>query len=404
MPSPPVDHPAAPYTYPLPAERIALHPPAQRQDARLLVRSPQGQLRHHRVLDLVGLLPSDTLLVVNHSKVIHARMWARKRTGGRVEVLCLEPVAPSVDHAVSLASGPGVVWRCLLGGKRIQPSDVLTLDGGVTAHVLNRQDAESDVAFQWTDGRCFADILQALGVPPLPPYIKRGAEPQDTQRYQTVYADPAGSVAAPTAGLHFTPQLLEALQAAGVGLCRLTLHVGAGTFRPLQAATLGGHAMHPERFELSAPALAQLCAHHAAGKPVVAVGTTALRTLESLVRCGHAVMRGARPGPLALDVPQWSGCDDGELPSAAEALEALRQHLGPARTAGGVTRLMIAPGVPIRSVTGLMTNFHQPASTLLLLVAALVGHPQWRQMYQVALDEGYRFLSYGDSSLLWAPR
>ncbi|SFQ73332.1 S-adenosylmethionine:tRNA ribosyltransferase-isomerase [Hymenobacter arizonensis] len=402
------------FTYPLPAERIASEPLPDRTASRLLV-SRNGTLTDKHFRDLPHELPAGAMLVFNDTRVVRARLLARRPTGGQVELFCLEPVAPHRSLELALQQTGQCTWRCLVGnGRRWKEGPVLlefeTADGQQATLWAERQAQEAGTAlidFRWEPASLpFAEVLRAGGHLPLPPYLGRLDTPTDAVRYQTVYAAAEGAVAAPTAGLHFTPELLTELQQQGFSTGHVTLHVGAGTFQPVKAEHMADHPMHTEPILVSAALLRQLLAHRP--RPVLAVGTTSLRTLESLYWLGVGLLRATEVDATQevgeLRMTQWQPYDMAEAAasiSAEMALEALLQHLAATGTdtLQASTRLLIAPGYTFRLVDGLITNFHQPESTLLLLVAALMG-PEWRTLYNHALTEGYRFLSYGDSSLL----
>jgi len=409
----PRDIPIDDFAYDLPEERIAQHPLAERGGSRLLVRR-EGVIRDHRFQDLPGLLPPDALLVLNETRVVNARLLFRNATGARIEVLCLEPADGGPVERAFAARG-ACEWHALVGNaKKWKRGETLLHPGtaGPGAHGTLRAERIADrVRFMWEPANLpFAEVLERVGHVPLPPYIKRPDAAMDKDRYNTVFARHQGSVAAPTASLHFTPGVLRGLRARGIATTGLTLHVGAGTFLPVKSARMSGHAMHREQVRVPLSALEAIAARLGRA-PIVAVGTTALRTLESvywhgarLLGCsGDAVVeRGA-----GMDIGQWEpyGRPDGDLPGAAEALDAVIAWVradGMGELAGS-TRLLIAPGYGFRFADALVTNFHQPRSTLLLLVAAFVG-PAWREVYDHALEGGYRFLSYGDGSLLWRDR
>ena len=399
------------FHYELPAGRIAPEPLADRAASRLLV-SRRGVISDKTFRDLPGELPAGSLLIFNDTRVVRARLLAQRPTGGAVELFCLEPVAPHRALEPALQQTGAATWRCLVGNGRRWKSGPVSLEfqfAGQPATLWAERRAheasgESLVDFRWEPASLpFAEVLRAAGHLPLPPYLHRAATPADAVRYQTVYAAHEGAVAAPTAGLHFTPELLAELAARGIATGQLTLHVGAGTFQPVKAETMAEHPMHAEPIIVSAELLRQLLAHRP--RPVIAVGTTSLRTLESLYWLGAALVRAGPTPPAALEVSQWqpyAALPPGAADVPAEAaLQALLAHLEATGSAAveASTRLLIAPGYRFRLVQGLITNFHQPESTLLLLVAALLG-PGWRAVYDHALRQGYRFLSYGDSSLL----
>jgi S-adenosylmethionine:tRNA ribosyltransferase-isomerase len=340
--------------------------------------------------------------------VVRARLLAQRPSGGQVELFCLEPVAPHRALEPALQQTGHATWRCLVGNGRRWKSGPVQLDfealGQPATLWAERQareaSGESLVDFRWEPAALpFAEVLRAAGHLPLPPYLHRPDTAQDAVRYQTVYAAREGAVAAPTAGLHFTPEVLAELAARGLASGHVTLHVGAGTFQPVKADTMADHPMHAEPIIVQASLLRQLLAHRAAAAgPVIAVGTTSLRTLESLYWLGAAL---AHDPNAPLEVSQWQPYADGPAVAPSAALQALLDYLERTGSAAveASTRLLIAPGYRFQLVQGLITNFHQPESTLLLLVAALIG-PAWRQVYDHALAHGYRFLSYGDSSLL----
>ncbi|GAA4346871.1 S-adenosylmethionine:tRNA ribosyltransferase-isomerase [Hymenobacter saemangeumensis] len=398
------------FTYALPAERIAPEPLPDRGGSRLLL-SRSGRIQDRQFRDLPAELPAGSLLVFNDTRVVRARLFARRPSGGQVELFCLEPVAPHRAIEPAMQQTGECVWKCLVGnGKRWKSGPVLLefeangQPATLQAERLEAGDGFSLVRFSWQPGELpFAEVLRGAGHLPLPPYLNRADTDVDAVRYQTVYAAHEGAVAAPTAGLHFTPEILEQLRQQGFGTAQVTLHVGAGTFQPVKAGQMAGHAMHGEPFVVSAGLIRQLQAQ--AGQPVIAVGTTSMRTLESLYWLGaglvRAAGRGSTPPDAALHVGQWQPYEEGAEVAVAAALQALLAYMeqytdGELRA---TTQLLIAPGYRFRIVQGLITNFHQPESTLLLLVAALIGE-HWRQVYEHALAQGYRFLSYGDSSLL----
>ncbi len=395
------------FHYDLPADRIAPEPLPDRSASRLLV-SRAGRITDKIFRDLPGELPPDALLIFNDTQVVRARLLAHRPTGGAVELFCLEPVAPHRALELALQQTAACTWRCLVGNGRRWKTGPVSLDfsfAGQPATLWAERQAteaggESLIDFRWEPTSLpFAEVLRAAGHLPLPPYLHRTDTAADAVRYQTVYAAHEGAVAAPTAGLHFTPELLAELAERGIASGQVTLHVGAGTFQPVKAETMADHAMHAEPIIVQASLLRQLLTHRP--RPVIAVGTTSLRTLESLYWLGAALVR--QPAPPALQVAQWQPYEEvtGEPITTEAALQALLTYLDTTGSEAleASTRLLIAPGYRFRLVQGLITNFHQPESTLLLLVAALLG-PDWRAVYDHALAHGYRFLSYGDSSLL----
>ena len=396
------------YTYALPDERIAKYPLAERDASKLLIYRG-GQIRETLFRSLPDCLPDGALLVFNNTRVIRARLLFRKDTGAMIEIFCLEPALPS-DYEQSFAQTDHCTWHCLVGNSKRWKSGQLhtTVTVGSEPVTLSAErisvagEAGDLVDFHWDNPCCtFSDVLEAVGVLPIPPYLHRETEAQDLQTYQTVYSKVKGSVAAPTAGLHFTPAVLAELDARGIEREEVTLHVGAGTFRPVKSDTIGGHAMHTEHFAVTRRTVDRLLA-----KPehVIAVGTTSVRTLESLYYIGCALARGGadESADEAFTVGQWEPYDaDAPTLTAEEALRAILSYLdrrGMDRL-WAATQIIIAPGYPFKIVRGMVTNFHQPQSTLLLLVSAFVGG-DWRTIYDYALAHDFRFLSYGDSSLL----
>lgn len=392
------------YWYDLPAERIAKYPLAQRDASRLLLHR-QGQIEEDIYHNLPQHLPQGTLMLFNNTKVIPARLHMAKATGGMVEIFCLEPVG---ELSLEMAKHGETEWKCLVGGAKKWKEGPVTASWGdndgqihlLSAEIIERGQTHFHIKFRWQpEGYTFAEVLSSIGQIPLPPYLNREAEDLDRERYQTIYADLEGSVAAPTAGLHFTDALFENLQQKDIELAYVTLHVGAGTFKPLSAPTIGDHDMHAEYFDVPRGLIEKLLLAQQRERPVIAVGTTTLRTLESLYLMGCKLLK--NPGSTSftlpdLEIKQWDAYQT-EFAPVEKALEALLQWLdgqGQERLVAK-TKLLIAPGYQVKMIQGLCTNFHQPGSTLLLLVAALVGE-EWKRVYQYALEHGFRFLSYGD--------
>ena len=389
------------YDYPLPEERIAKYPLAERDASSLLVLKDnviqKSQFRH-----IGNFLPVESMLIFNETKVIRARLQFRKSTGSRIEVFCLEP---EQDYQVAFAAPSPVRWKCLVGnakrwkeGKLAMTLNVKGVDTTLFAERLSYNDQHSEIEFSWTPASLpFASVIEAAGEIPLPPYLHRDAEPEDRDRYQTVFAKYDGSVAAPTAGLHFTQPLIAALREQGFTFDEVTLHVGAGTFRPVATATIGEHPMHSETIVIRKSLIENLIQH--IGKPIIPVGTTSTRTLESLYWIG--VMLAAQGMELRqLHLEQWFPYGTHPNLDTKEALQQVVDYLNQHRLTRleASSALMIAPSYKMRVITGLITNFHQPKSTLLLLVSALIGE-RWKECYRFALDNGFRFLSYGDSCL-----
>ena len=391
----------ADYDYPLPDERIAKFPLAQRDQSKLLVYR-HGEIGESLFHNIGDHLPDGTLLMFNDTRVIHARLFFRKATGATIEVFCLEPYHMPVAQAFEQREH--CTWLCFVGNNKKWKEGPLErtaeIGGKAVTLTATRHEAVGNawvVELRWTGGFSLAEIIDAMGVIPLPPYLNREAEKEDNDRYQTVYAHQEGSVAAPTAGLHFTPELLDSLRARGVETDFITLHVGAGTFKPVSTETIGEHEMHVEQIEISRSNIQRVLDHM--GHPLIPVGTTTVRTLESVYWFG--VHLHDNPALDAMHVGQWDPytLEARHVDTATayrNVLDWMDRH--GVETLHGDTRLMIAPGYKYHVISGLITNFHQPKSTLLLLVSALVGD-DWRDCYRYALDHGFRFLSYGDSCL-----
>lgn len=404
------------FDYNLPDERIPRHPLRQRDACKLLLSRPDGIICHRRFQELPALLPPATMLVCNDTKVINARITFHKTTGSRIEVFLLEPIEPS-DYVLTFQARGRCIWNCLVGNLKRWKEGALTLeinpegsDSPVTlsARRLNPTGGNAHaIEFTWDNPAVtFASVVEAAGFIPIPPYLKRESEQSDSTDYQTVYADVKGSVAAPTAGLHFTNNVFDDLHAHNIPIEKLTLHVGAGTFQPVKSDNIGDHPMHTETFSVTHELIRRLIRHKKAHRPLAAVGTTTVRTLESLPYIGAAIMR----GDYSMHVTQWeayepetSGFDTME---ALEAIDRRLAELGEDSLTAS-TAIMIAPGFKWRMVDAMVTNFHQPQSTLLLLVSSFLGEekgePRWRKIYDEALENDYRFLSYGDACLFFPP-
>lgn len=389
------------YDYPLPDERIAKYPLAERDASKLLVLK-DNKICASQFRNIGEFLPKDALLVFNETKVIRARLQFQKETGSHIEVFCLEP---DDDYQIAFSSASPVRWKCLVGNSKRWREGLLSMPltvGGqqvtLNANRIERNDQYSEIEFSWEPSSLpFASILEAAGEIPLPPYLHRDAEPEDRDRYQTVFAKYDGSVAAPTAGLHFTKPLINKLGNSGLQFDEVTLHVGAGTFRPVATETIGEHAMHSETIIVRKSLIERLIGQ--IGKNIIPVGTTSTRTLESLYWIG--MMLHEQGMELRnLHVEQWYPYENHDALPTTEALQNIVNYLDLHQLTRleASTSLIIAPSYKMRVITGLITNFHQPKSTLLLLVSALIGE-RWKQCYQFALDNGFRFLSYGDSCL-----
>ncbi len=393
----------AEYDYPLPDERIAKYPLAQRDSSKLLLYN-KGVVSEDVFSNLPKYIPQNALVVFNNTKVIQARLRFRKETGALIEVFCLEPEQPC-DYQQIFLETKECVWQCLVGNSNRWKGGVLSQVvevGGknVTLSVerVGGPAAVNHVRFSWDGGVSFAELLEAAGELPIPPYLNRRTEESDTRTYQTVYSKIKGSVAAPTAGLHFTPAVLEALTTAGIEREEVTLHVGAGTFKPVKSELIADHEMHEEYIEVRKALIEKIVA---AGGEAVAVGTTSVRTLESLYFLGELVAENPSVTQDELHVNQWTPYNREHSLTTVDSLKALLEWMernGLDRVHSH-TQIMIAPGYRYRIVKAIVTNFHQPKSTLLLLVSAFVDG-DWRTIYDYALANGFRFLSYGDSSLL----
>ncbi len=391
------------FTYELPDERIAKYPLPERDKSKLLIWN-SGKITDDRFYNLPDYLPDHSLLVFNNTKVIRARMLFQKDSGARIEVFCLEPAFP-VDYQLAFQTTGSCTWLCMVGNLKKWKSGLLRKQVNVngqsvemTAEQANPKD-RSLITFRWNNPEVtFSQLIEAAGILPIPPYLHRETEPGDLERYQTVYSKIKGSVAAPTAGLHFTEQVFNALDQKGHKRAELTLHVGAGTFQPVKSETISGHDMHTEHLIIGRDFVEQVLAH--TGK-LIAVGTTSVRTLESLYWLGVQILGNQIFDPVNLHVTQWEayGEYDWEY-TTRQAFEALLSFMDKYKqnflTAS--TQIIIVPGYRFRVIDGMVTNFHQPQSTLLLLISAFLGNA-WKTIYEHALANDYRFLSYGDSNL-----
>lgn len=388
------------FDYPLSPPQIAEYPLERRDSSKLLVYQ-NGVIWDEAFNQIASFLPESAMLALNNTRVIEARLLFQKETGGVIEIFCLEPFQPS-QIALAMEHSSPVQWRCLIGGASKWKSGQLLTKPllieekkvTLTAKYIRKEEDSFIVELSWNSDNSCAEIMAAAGNIPLPPYIKRASENTDAERYQTVFAAEKGSVAAPTAALHFTPEVFESLAQKGIQPNYLTLHVGAGTFKPVKSETIAEHTMHAEAFTVTTDFLKILLA----AKTIVAVGTTSLRTLESLYWFGVKV-KGRKP---EMTLSQWEAYElEGKL-DYKESIQALLDHLQETgeQELQCRTSLLIQPGYRFRSADALITNFHQPRSTLLLLVAAFIGE-DWKRVYEHALANSYRFLSYGDSSLLW---
>jgi S-adenosylmethionine:tRNA ribosyltransferase-isomerase len=395
------------YTYALPDKRIAKYPLPQRDSSKLLVYN-DGNITEDTYSHMASYIPSGALMVFNQTKVVNARLLFKKPSGGAIEVFCLAPHEQYADIQTAMQQKGSVLWECMIGGaSKWKHGMVLELhnespDFTVYAQIAERNPSAYIVKLDWSDASLtFAEVLHHVGKVPLPPYLHREAEASDSGTYQTMFAKEEGSVAAPTAGLHFTEHVMKGLAANLVDTSFVTLHVGAGTFKPVKAEVMEAHDMHAEWVDVSKTTVEQLLENFG-NNPIIAVGTTSLRTLESLYWIGNKLAQNISINPHKVTVSQWEPYDTPHTVSAADALQSLLNYMAAQNIHSFVTRtqILIAPGYEFRIANGLVTNFHQPQSTLLLLVAALIGD-DWKKVYDYAMGHGFRFLSYGDGSLLW---
>lgn len=395
----------AEYDYPLPDGRIAKYPLAERDASKLLVLK-NNEIHEDHFRNIGEYLPEKSVLVFNETKVVRARLQFVKDSGAAIEVFCLEPITGNGDYQLAFSSGSPVEWRCLVGNSRrwkdgnlVMPLKINEKDITLTAERIEKTDAYSVIRFSWEPANVsFAEVLETAGEIPLPPYLHREAEVSDRERYQTVFAKYEGSVAAPTASLHLTKPLIAKLKEQGHTIEEVTLHVGAGTFRPVATDTIGEHEMHSESIIVR-----KQCVEHLRNnieRAIIPVGTTSMRTIESVYWIGVMFIEQGFE-ERNIHVNQWFPYQDRtSLPTAKESLDAILKYLDMhhLNTLHATTALMIAPSCPIMITKAIITNFHQPKSTLLLLVSALIGE-RWKDAYQFALDHDFRFLSYGDSCL-----
>lgn len=391
------------FDYPLPDDRIAKYPLQERDMSKLLIWKNK-KIAEDIFLNSPQYLPENSLLVYNNTRVIQARMLFQKKTGARIEIFCLEPAHPS-DYALSFSANERCAWKCMVGNKKKWRSG--TLDRTITlgnqnailcANIIETTDDLCVIQFEWNNTNItFGEILDAAGELPIPPYLNRETEESDKKTYQTVYATTDGSVAAPTAGLHFTERVLSQLHLKNIVTRELTLHVGAGTFQPVKSEDANEHKMHAEVISVHRSTMEKLLTYE--GK-IVAVGTTSVRTLESLYYIGVRLMNGQTHEALHID--QWEPYRQEYTVSLFDSISAILAYLDRCgqNTIHAQTSIMIRPGFQFRVTNAMFTNFHQPKSTLMLLIAAFIGD-HWKTVYQFALDNEFRFLSYGDSSLLF---
>ena len=418
------------FNYILPDDRIAGHPLEKRDECKLLLSRPDGKISHQKFSQLPSLLPPGSFLVCNDTKVINARLMFHKDSGARIEIFLLKPLEPS-DYVLMFQAKKRCVWKCLVGNLKKWKEGTLSLalqiENSAEPIILqakrlsdNEEGEGVTIEFTWDNPDVtFSDIIELAGKIPIPPYLNRDTEQSDSTDYQTVYADSLGSVAAPTAGLHFTDNVFKDLEAHNIPVGKLTLHVGAGTFKPVKSKVIGDHDMHHETFTISLDLLNKLIDIKEKGRPLVAVGTTSVRSLESIPLLGQRILEGKDP----YHITQWEAYQtDNEIPTL-KLLKYLKDYMeaNTMEEFTASTAIMIAPGYKWRMTDVMVTNFHQPKSTLLLLVSSFLGDnpeggkddnnyeknvstlntPQWKRVYDEALIKDYRFLSYGDACLLF---
>ena len=392
------------FNYPLPDERIAKFPLSVRDESKLLVYR-QGKVSEDRFTSLPDYLESGEMMVFNNTKVIQARLHFRKETGALIEVFCLEPIEPN-DYVLSFQQTQKCSWLCMVGNLKKWKEGALKREVEVKGRTITLTATRGEcrgtshwIDFEWNDNTLtFADVLEAVGELPIPPYLNRETQESDKQTYQTVYSKIKGSVAAPTAGLHFTERVLKALDDKGIDREELTLHVGAGTFKPVKSEEIEGHEMHTEYISVNRRTIEKLIAH---GGKTIAVGTTSVRTLESLYYIGILIHQNPEANQEELHVKQWLPYEPHPALTPVESLQGILTYLDRhgMEALHTSTQIIIAPGYEYKIVKKIVTNFHQPQSTLLLLVSAFVKG-DWKKIYDYALSHDFRFLSYGDSSLL----
>lgn len=398
------------FDYSLPEEKIAVYPLKKRDEAKLLVYKNET-ISEDSYRNIADHLPENAFLIFNDTKVIKARILFKKITGAVIEIFCLEPHQKINDYAVVLAQKKSVRWKCMIGGagkwkEKFLEKEIIIRDEKIIlkAALVEKLTDAYVVELSWNPGNySFAEIIDHAGETPLPPYIKRKAEESDSETYQTIYSAHEGSVAAPTAGLHFTGEIFSSLKKKNIDTGFVTLHVGAGTFKPVKAASMEGHEMHAEWIDVSAKFIEHLI-HHLEEK-IFCVGTTSVRTIESLYWIGLKIFQHPDIEFDKLKTDQWEVYDKEIFPeniSAVDCLTSLLDYLKKKRTERLFiqTQIIIAPGYSFKIINGMVTNFHQPKSTLLLLVAAMIGG-KWKEIYEYALTHEYRFLSYGDGCLIY---
>jgi len=389
------------YTYNLPDERIAKYPLTERDKSKLLVRQ-NGTIKQDIFENCANYLPEDAQLVFNNTRVIHARLFFYKETGAKIEIFCLEPVEPA-DYQVAFQETEEVTWKCMVGNSKKWKEGFLSqtfeIDGQsieLTAAKIGQEGNSFHIRFVWNGGVHFSEIIEHIGQLPIPPYLNRNTEESDEESYQTVYAKIDGSVAAPTAGLHFTDPVIAQLSAKNITTNEITLHVGAGTFQPVKSETIEGHTMHHEQVIIPIDILRSFVENP---KNIIAVGTTSVRSLESLYWIGLQLEE-QRFDPFHPEVKQWEPYENEAKISIEKALQNIIYFLAEngEKVIRFSTQIIILPGYDFKLISGMFTNFHQPQSTLLLLISAFLNN-KWKEVYDYALANDFRFLSYGDSNL-----
>jgi S-adenosylmethionine:tRNA ribosyltransferase-isomerase len=391
------------YKYDLPEERIAQFPVKERDKSKLLLYN-KGKVTQDSFSNIDYHLPSDSLLVFNNTRVIRARLLFKKETGASIEIFCLEPLLPA-DYEQSFSSVNPVEWKCIIGNLKKWKRGIITLSFNIKGkeYVLSAEKVKPEgeawrIMFSWNpEGLSFSEVTEAAGHIPLPPYVKREDDGEDNIRYQTIYSTIKGSVAAPTAGLHFTDNVLASINNKSIRCVELTMHIGAGTFKPVKTSDISNHEMHCEHFFISRELIEHLLLFR---DKIIAVGTTSVRTLESLYWFGAKLIKSSEDNN-SPEIGQWEPYEKESNITLKESLEALISYMDKRsiNILHGSTKIMIIPGYKFRVIKGMITNFHQPGSTLLLLISAWVGD-DWKSIYGYALENGFRFLSFGDSSLL----
>ncbi len=389
--------------YDLPNEKIAKHPLEERNQSKLLVWK-NNEIKDTKFTELASLLPNNSMLVFNNTKVIRARLNFTKSTGANIEIFCLDPQNPA-DYQMSFQQHKCCTWNCMVGNlkkwktEKLQKEIFINNDKILfSAEKLQKKETSIEVKFSWNNENYnFATLIEATGILPIPPYLHRETEPQDIERYQTIYSKEKGSVAAPTAGLHFTEDILESLKAKDIEKQEITLHVGAGTFKPVKTEHIGNHEMHAEQVNIEKSTIKKLIEDK---RKVIAVGTTSIRSLESLYWLGVKLYKNSNLENKELNIEQWIAYESAQEITKREALEVVVKYLNNKNldVISFYTKIIIVPGYKFKIIEGMITNFHQPQSTLLLLISAFIGN-EWKRVYKHAIDNNYRFLSYGDSNL-----